>query len=464
MIKSDAYLNSTIVPANINKVEFDENAGFLKIHHAGHTETIDLLANDEFSTVDKDCDKSVKSLYKYMDAMGRSKCVMFGQENNLQCKAGDRKYSHSDTYDLVGDYPALLAFDVLSFTGVEFNATRYNQFYTEDIPGWKALPHLETEGVDPRLSDIYAAAAFAKRHIELGGVFSLSAHMPNFLFSKVREDYTEGTTPAIAKYNYKEYTPNRCEGKVVKEVMPGGKANDAFTRYLDIIAIFAKAVEKPFFFRPLHENTGSWFWWGKDHCSPSQFKDLWRYIVEYLRDKKDVHNLLYAYSPGSENADASEYEERYPGDDMVDLIGVDMYDPDTEKGDGSFFLKKFRHQLSILDEVSAKHNKLMAVTETGLASNNPDEDCHATAIHLTGNINKKWHSDILDCVSDSNASYFLLWANFSKYGTYYTPYIDHRNEDGSLFGHEMCDDFIEYYNDERSIFASHQKDAVSLFS
>ena len=264
----DAYVNSKVLPLNKNKVVFDEEAGVLSVTCASGTETVKLLSDDEFTTVDKNCDASVRSLYKYMDAIGRSKFVMFGQENNLQCKAGDRDASHSDTFDLTGDYPALQAFDVLSFTGVEFSAERLNRQYTSDIPGWKALEKIDTATLDKTEADIYAAAALARRAIDLGGVFSLSAHMPNFLFSKIREGYVEGVSPAIAKYNYKEYTPNRCEGKVVLEVMPGGKANDAFTRYLDIVAMFAKAVEKPFFFRPLHENTGSWFWWGADHCTP----------------------------------------------------------------------------------------------------------------------------------------------------------------------------------------------------
>ena len=463
MIK-DAYVNSKVLPLNNNKVVFDEKAGVLTVTCASGTESVKLLSDGEFTTVDKDCDASVRSLYKYMDAIGRSKFVMFGQENNLQCKAGDRDASHSDTFDLTGDYPALQAFDVLSFTGVEFSAERLNKQYATDVPGWKALEKIDTASLDKTVADIYAAAALARRAIELGGVFSLSAHMPNFLFSKIREGYVEGVSPAIAKYNYKEYTPNRCEGKVVLEVMPGGKANDAFTRYLDIVAMFAKAVEKPFFFRPLHENTGSWFWWGADHCSPDEFKALWRYIVEYLRDTKGVHNLLYAYSPGSENKDAKEYGERFPGDDLVDLVGVDMYDPETEDGEGDVFFERFKNQLAILDEFSAAHKKLMAVTETGLASKRPDEDCHATSIHLTGNLNMHWHSDILDYASKSNASYFLLWANFSKYGTYYTPYVDSVNEDGTLFGHEMMDDFIRYYNDERSIFAKHQAEAVKSFS
>ncbi|MBR1861239.1 MAG: hypothetical protein IJ796_05210 [Lachnospiraceae bacterium] len=466
---TEHFINSTVRPSNNNKMKFDENKGILSIIHEKAEENIPLLKDDEFRLVDRAAVPAVRSLYKYMDAMGRSGCCMFGQENNLQCKAGDRANSHSDTFDLTGDYPALQAFDVLAFTGVEFNIKRHNELYTTDIPGWKALNSIayneaSASSFDFVTADIDAAASLARRAIELGGVFSLSAHMPNFVFSSVREGYAEGISPAIAKYNYKEYTPNRIEGNTVQELLAKGKGYDAFVRYLDIVAEFAKKVEKPFFFRPLHENTGSWFWWGKDHCTPGEFKELWHFIVKYLRDEKGIHNLLYAYSPGSENKNAEEYGERYPGDDYVDLVGVDMYDPDTEEGKGEEFFDRLREQLGILEAFSKAHGKLMAITETGLASKRPDPGCHATSIHMTGNLNNHWHADVLEEVSKSHASYFLLWANFSKRGTYYTPFAERINPDGTLYGHEMCDDFIRYYNDTRSVFASHQKDAVNSFS
>ena len=51
------------------------------------------------------------------------------------------------------------------------------------------------------------------------------------------------------------------------------------------------------------------------------FKELFRYIVNYLRDIKGIHNLLYAYSPGGTfNKDTTDYMASYPGDDWVDVL------------------------------------------------------------------------------------------------------------------------------------------------
>lgn len=46
--------------------------------------------------------------------------------------------------------------------------------------------------------------------------------------------------------------------------------------------------------------------------------------VDILRND-GVDNALYAYSPGSEPQDTAQYLKRYPGDELIDLIGFDTY-------------------------------------------------------------------------------------------------------------------------------------------
>ncbi|MEU4887419.1 MULTISPECIES: glycoside hydrolase family 26 protein [Streptomyces] len=79
--------------------------------------------------------------------------------------------------------------------------------------------------------------------------------------------------------------------------------------------------------RPFHENSGSWFWWGAAHASPTEYVELFRDTVEYLRDTQHVHNLLCAYSPGSGYGGSDDvFLRTYPGDDFVDVLGIDSYD------------------------------------------------------------------------------------------------------------------------------------------
>lgn len=146
----------------------------------------------------------------------------------------------------------------------------------------------------------------------IGAINTISAHMNNFVTAGNHGDTT---------------------GDVVSRIMPGGDRNAASTAYLDRVARFAHAATDdqgrpiPMIFRPFHENSGSWFWWGAAHASSAQYVELFRYPVEYLRDTKDVHNFLYAYSPGGSYGGTDDvYTRTYPGDDYVDVLGYDNYD------------------------------------------------------------------------------------------------------------------------------------------
>ena len=78
--------------------------------------------------------------------------------------------------------------------------------------------------------------------------------------------------------------------------------------------------------RPFHEMNGGWFWWGKKDSAT--FVRVWRQMFDYFTKVKGLDNLLWVYGPnmGEHTADY------YPGDDCVDLVGLDAYtdfiDPD----------------------------------------------------------------------------------------------------------------------------------------
>lgn len=60
---------------------------------------------------------------------------------------------------------------------------------------------------------------------------------------------------------------------------------------------------------------------------------MFRYTVEYLRDVKGLHNMLYVYSPGGPLADEADCLSRYPGDAFIDVVGFDMYHRDASEDD-----------------------------------------------------------------------------------------------------------------------------------
>ena len=319
-------------------------------------------------------------------------------------------------------------------------AAKYNSRYGGSLPE-------TTEG------NITAAAYFSNLAIEDGAIMTLSAHMPNFAFSEEKENTTGKT---YDQYDYLAADSYNLSGDCMNQILPGGAYHERFNAYLDMVAEYAHQVDGTILFRPFHENTGSWFWWGKAFCEPETYKSVFKYTVEYLRDEKDVHNILYVYGPGSEAATLAEYEERYPGDAYVDMVGFDTYDsnPVTDE-EGYTFQTNFENTVRLTDEFAKLHGKLFAVTETGITSDQG-------GLPAVGNKRPDWFMEILDIVTkeEYNCCYFMIWTNYSD-SSYYTPFVASVKEDGTLHGHEMINEFIEFYNNEKSIFASDQKEILN---
>lgn len=165
----------------------------------------------------------------------------------------------------------------------------------------------------------------------------------------------------------------------------------------------------PVLFRPFHEHTGSGFWWGEAQCTPDEYKALWRFTVEYLRDVKGVHNLLYVYSPDLYR-DAEHYTERYPGDEWVDVLGLDAYHRPQDWD----FLSGGERMLSTLQQLGREHGKPTAFTETGL------EGIPDTAW---------WTRRLLPVIRGKGLSYVLVWRNAHDRPThFFGPWHGHASE------------------------------------
>ena len=405
---------------------------------------VQIPLTDTAALVDKDADADTAALYAYLQAIGESDSVIYGHQNDTWHHAGSLPGSISDTKDVTGSISGVIGIDALSLTGAEYSASRYNTEIGGTIPETVA-------------GNVKAAAELTNQNIAQGAIITLSEHMPNFSVVSEREDYDPDTEPSYAKYDFGGYTPGTLTGDCMNEILPGGEYNEKYNAYLDMIADFVSQVNGPVLFRPFHENTGSWFWWGAAFCQPPTYRNVWKYTVEYLRDTKQIHNLLYVYGPGSEAATLEEYGERYPGDDYVDLVGFDMYNSTPGEDNESRWFADFKKELKLVEDFAKAHGKLIAVTETGVANGEK-------ALLTKDNAHKEWYQAMLDAVSQSDASYFLLWANFGADGSFYTPYVKHavQTEQGTqLHGQELLQYFYDFFCDGRSIFAGNQKDLIT---
>ena len=81
-----------------------------------------------------------------------------------------------------------------------------------------------------------------------------------------------------------------------------------------------QAARIPVLFRPLHEAPGAWFWWGNSGSAP--FKKLWKMMHDILVTENGIHNLIWVMSYDDGHSGNADW---YPGNSLVDIIGVDGY-------------------------------------------------------------------------------------------------------------------------------------------
>ncbi|CAM5469265.1 hypothetical protein SAVIM338S_03091 [Streptomyces avidinii] len=89
----------------------------------------------------------------------------------------------------------------------------------------------------------------------------------------------------------------------------------------------------PVLLRPYHEmNTGpkDGFWWSG--LAPEQYKKLWRTLYGHLVETRGLHNLVFVWSPNAwDGVHGREPWDYYPGERLVDVVGVDDYTGSPQK-------------------------------------------------------------------------------------------------------------------------------------
>ncbi len=291
--------------------------------------------------------------------------------------------------------------------------------------------------------DYPAVCGWDLGHIELGD----DKNLDKIPFERIRQDiiaqYLRGGLNSVSWHLNNPLTGGdawdvKTEG-VVTSILPGGAKHELFLSWMGKLATFLNSLTAPdgkkipVLFRPWHEHTGSWFWWGKSHCTPQEYKELWKMTHDYL-SSHGVNNLLYAYSPGSEKT-VDEYMERYPGDKYVDLLGFDCY-PSAKPEGTDEYRTLMTTVLTYLTQLGKEHSKPIAVTETGLE-----------ALPMA-----TWWTEVLFPLLDKYPiSYVLVWRNArEKPNHYYAPYP----------GQASANNFVEFYNQSKTLFC---KDIKSLY-
>lgn len=118
----------------------------------------------------------------------------------------------------------------------------------------------------------------------------------------------------------------------------------------------------PVLWRPLHEAAGNynvygpggaWFWWGRGGAEAC--KQLWKLLRDQLEGVYGLDNLIWVWTLDATPGAESDYATWYPGNDLVDIVGVDIYADDTA-------VKERQYKAAVA--LSAGH-KLVTVSECG---------------------------------------------------------------------------------------------------
>jgi len=313
--------------------------------------------------------EETKNLYKNLFKL-REKGTMFGQQDALAYGLTENHTrwigleDQSDIKTVCGQHPSVFGWD-LGHIELDKNEN---------------LDQVSFEFMRNNILKIY----------ENGGISTLSWHPNNPLdLQKSSWDKMEQTIPKILKDKAK-----------LKE----------YKLILDKLAIFFQSLESknkikvPVIFRPFHEHTGSWFWWGADHCSPEEYKAFWILTFNYLTKTKKVKNLIWAYSTDNFNNE-QHYLERYPGDKYVDLLGFDTYHRNAPASNASF-INNTQRMVATIAKLANEKKKLTAITETGL-----EKVTEPTW----------WTSILSPIINNASLSYVLVWRN-GRPDHYYSPY------------------------------------------
>ena len=309
----------------------------------------------------------------------------------------------SDIKAIVGDYPAIMEFEIsgidndIAFKGEEYDVDYYSRIQNEIIT-----------------------------HHKRGGIVALR------------------WVPA----DLREYD-DRGVHKDIKSILPGGKKYSQMLDCLDRVVSFVKGLKAddgkliPIILHPWDGgNSMGYDNFSPRYCDDEEFKDMWNLCQDFFNEK-GLNNLLWCYSIDCyEGLDEDytdyfyeEFSRRYPGNDRVAMIGVDMF----QWHSNSSFIKGINSTLKIVSQIAKNNNKLFALSK-----------CHLTTRNNSG---ESFWTQVLKPVLDNySISFFMVQENTEEDKD---PYSNGYKVSPSS---PLATDFKKFYAAENTLFLNDIKD------
>lgn len=315
---NDAVLNRVILSAGKHEISITKSWGwiavdYLKIQAAESIPDSAYQVSDQL--IDANATSETKALFSYL-CKGYGKQVLSGQvaDNGLQSD------EFKSIYDVTGEKPAILGLDMMDYT-----------------PSRNAMGAKVSQAVD-------RAIDFHKEN----GIVAFCWH-----WNAPGEYIKNGTDEENGNPRWWGGFYTRNSTFDIEAIMNGSDPAGKALLDKDIAGIakqlnILQEAGVPVLWRPLHEASGGWFWWGAKGAEP--YKKLYKYLHDQLTDVYGCHNLIWVWN--------GQNKDWYPGDDYVDIIGEDLY---LDKHVYSASAAKFSE---ILEYSGGK--KMIALTENGV--------------------------------------------------------------------------------------------------
>lgn len=306
--------------------------------------SLDITYKDLPTLSNKNADYKTRAIYAYL-AGSYGKNILSGQYSTIGTNA-----ETDAIYKVTGHYPAIRLSDLISYTSEDTFA-----------------------------NDIELATQWS----EEGGLVSYIWHWADplgeaYYAEDTDFDLTKAVPDvAVSGLSYEELEKLYEEGKISGECL-------AIVRDIDTISLQLSKLQDAgvtVLWRPLHEASGGWFWWGKD---VEAYKWLWKLMYKRMTSYHKLNNLIWVWN--GQNADW------YVGDKYCDMISADIYDETGSSQLGAFLSLR---RINV--------NKPLALSECG---NAPD-------VQMFANEKTMW-------------SWFGIWSGayvIDNYGEYSEEYI-----------------------------------------
>lgn len=279
--------------------------------------SISLPFNISPAPVDPQATANAKKVYSFLYNNFGKKTIS-GMMTGDMSSANGNVTQHDDikaVYEASGKYPALVGFDFMNTTGAYENAD-WTKSYTNNV------------------------IELAKDTYKRGGVPTFTWHW---------RDPSRSTG---------EFYSNQCNMKITNALKNDGTWNTSSSLYQyiikDIDAIADHFLELQnagvaCIFRPLHESSGGWFWWGREGAEP--FKKLYHLLYDEMVNVKGVHNVIWVWNAG-------EYDQDWnPGEAYYDVVSADIYNKSFDYSSNYVLFDKLK--------VLTGGKKILALSENG---------------------------------------------------------------------------------------------------